>query len=107
MALSTEELLNEFANMTVVQIADFVKNNHPEVDIKDADPVIDGDSARITSDITVKVDALGMNQTYTFKDAELVFTKEAATDWLIFPTKKWRLSTARVSESDLSGIGAQ
>src|SRR4051812_26701147 len=32
------------------QIADFVKNNHPEVNVKDTEPVVSGDTAQITSD---------------------------------------------------------
>ena len=36
MALSTEELLNEFSNMTVVQIADFVKSFEERFGVKAA-----------------------------------------------------------------------
>jgi len=86
------------------QIADIVRKNHPEVEIQNTDPVITGDSAQITSDVTVKLNVLGSEHDLTFKDAQLVFTKEAGTDWLIIPATKWRLSAARVSESDLSGL---
>ncbi len=86
------------------QIADFVKNNHPEVDIKDTDPLVSGDTAQITSDVAVKVQFLGNQQGLTFKDAQILFKKESAMDWLIFPTTKWSLSAVRVKEEDMPNI---
>ncbi|HTQ11864.1 MAG TPA: hypothetical protein VMI31_17510 [Fimbriimonadaceae bacterium] len=86
------------------QIVDIVKKSHPDVDIANTDPVITGDTAQITSDVSVKLDTLGISRTLSFKDAQFVFKKEAATEWFVIPTIKWRLSAIRVSAADVSGL---
>jgi hypothetical protein len=85
----------------VVQI---VKNNHPEVAIQDTDPMVSGDTAQISSDVSVKVTILTQTQSFTVKDAQLLFKKEDATEWLIFPTRKWRLSAIRVPPDSIPTI---
>jgi hypothetical protein len=86
------------------QIAGFVKNHHPEVDIKDTDPIVSSDTAQINSDITVKLDL--MPGGWNFKDAQIQFKKEAAMDWWIFPTSKWHLSAVRVRPEDMPNLTA-
>jgi len=89
------------------QVVDYVKNNHPDIDVKDTDPVVSGDTAQITSDVAVKVNAFGSPQSFTFKDAQMLFKKETAMDWLIIPTSKWHLSAVRVSTENLPTLPVQ
>jgi hypothetical protein len=72
------------------QVATFIKNNHPEVVVNDIDPIVSGDTAQINSDVVVKVSFLN-GAAVTFKDAQIQFKKESTTEWLIFPTERWRL----------------
>jgi hypothetical protein len=65
--------------------------------------VVSGDSAQITSDVKVKVDILG-GQELEFKNAQFLFKKEGAMDWLIIPTTKWRLAAVRVDPADLPNV---
>ncbi len=88
----------------MTDIAKFVKESHPDLTIKDNDPLVSGDTARITSDIDVKASFLGQTVNRSFKDVVLEFKKETATDWGIFPTSKWHLSAARVSEQDMASF---
>jgi hypothetical protein len=52
--------------------------------------------------VTIKVPIV--SQSMHFKDVELSFTKESAMEWLIFPTTKWRLSSAKVDPADLPAM---
>src|SRR5947209_17946641 len=61
-----ELLANNFeingVNPDIRQMADFIKRNHPEVTIPNQDPVINGDTAQITSDVAINVTAFGQSQ---------------------------------------------
>jgi hypothetical protein len=89
----------EFGNRS---IADVIKTSHPDVVIKDSDPLVSGESAQINSDMTVSGDILGTRYSKDLKDVQLLFKKEAATDYLIFPTTKWHLAAARLSPEQIA-----
>ena len=86
------------------QIAKFIRDSRPDVQIKDTDPIVSGDTAQITSDVAVSATILGQPFNQTLKDVQLLFKKESGTDWLIFPTTKWHLSAARVPDSEVTSL---
>jgi len=88
----------------MTQIAKYVRENHPDIVVKDTDPVIHDDQAEITSDVDLTINLLGSPRSFTFKDVVLVFKKEAGTDWVFFPTTRWHLSATRIREQDLPSM---
>ncbi len=84
-------------------VADFVKHSHPDIALSNSTPVIDGDTATITSDVVVTVDFLNQKQTINALGVKMVFKKEDTRDMLIFPAKKWHLSDVTVPEGAIPG----
>lgn len=87
------------------QIANFIKNSKPDVEVLKQDPVVMGDEAQITSPVKVKLDlpgGAGFNQ--TIEGVTLIFAKENATEWLFIPTKKWRLKEVRLPDNVMSQL---
>ena len=89
------------------KIAELVKNNHPVVDVKETDPIVSGDSAQITSDVSLHVSVLGQSFDRNLNDVQLLFKKETGTDWLIFPATRWRLAAARIPSDQMAGFEGQ
>lgn len=88
------------------QIVDVIRNSHPEVSVADNEPIITEDTAMITSDVSVKGSMIGgMSFNQNVKDVQLLFKKEPATEYLIFPTTKWHLSAARIPPGELQSFG--
>ncbi len=88
------------------QVADFIKNSHPDVEVADTTPVIrevDG-TAQINSSIHLKMSMLGNNVDQTIKNVTLKFQREDAKEWLIIPTKQWRLVEVAVPQESIPNI---
>lgn len=79
-------------------IANFVKNQHPEVEFLDDTPMVNGDTAQLTSDVNVTLDMFGKKE---LKDVQISFRKESTLEWLIIPSSKWHLSAVRVDPASL------
>lgn len=90
------------------QIADFIRNNKPDIEVPNTTPVIRAQegTAFITSPVRVKVSFLGQNFDQTVENVTMKFQREDAREWLIFPTKKWRLVEVSVpNEAVPAGLG--
>jgi len=81
------------------QISSWIKNSKPDIEVLTQDPVIMGDEAQITSPVKVKLSLPGGNDfDKTIEGVTLIFAKESATDWMIIPTKKWRLREVKLPD---------
>ena len=78
------------------QVADFVRNQKPDISIDYHKPQFGNDLARMTSTAKVKFGMLGFSQDIALKNITLDFKKESATDFLLLPVKKWRLVSVQV-----------
>ena len=91
------------------QIANWIRDSKPDVEVTQQDPVIIGDEAQITSPVRVKLTlpgGAGFDQ--TIQDVTLIFAKESATEWLVIPTRKWRLKEVKLPDNvmdQFSGLG--
>lgn len=88
-------------------IVNYIKNQRPDIEVTNPTPIVTGDEARITSPVRIKVSLpLGAGEhSVNVKDVVLVFHKETARQYLIFPVKKWRLAEVQAPPMALDTIG--
>ena len=90
---------------TTRQIADWIKNLKPDVVVTKPEPVILGDEAQITSPVSIKGSGMGgFSFDKTIDNVTLIFARENATEWLIIPTKKWRLKDVKLPDDIASQL---
>ena len=75
------------------EIARVVKQAKPEFVVLSPTPTITGDTAKIHSDVAVKFEFMGMTMDQTVKDVDINFAREAAVEYGIIPSSKWRISS--------------
>jgi len=83
------------------QIVRFIRDNKPNVDVKNKRAIITGDEARIVSPVELSLPIIGGR---TLKEVTMIFRKEDAMEYLVFPTRKWRLTEVRVPEGTLADL---
>jgi len=83
------------------QIARFIHDNKPDVEVKDQKALVTGDEARIVSPVELTLGPFGHR---TMNEVTLVFNKEAAREFLIVPTHRWRLVDVRVPDTALTDM---
>lgn len=96
--LSSQFEINNEAPGTRGQIAQFVRDSKPDVEVKNQEAVITGDLATIVSPVHLKVSFLGQTIDQEFPSVEITFRKEDSTRWLIVPTREWKLAEVRLRE---------
>lgn len=88
------------------QIARYIRENHPDVEVLNKKATVSGDSAFIVSPVRASIGFQGMKMSHQFDDVRLVFRREDSLEWLIFPSKKWRLvEVVAPGISELEGWG--
>lgn len=82
------------------EIADFIKRQKPEVTIERTPLTVSGDgkTAAMKAPVSVKLRLLTFEKAFTFQNVTFEFAKEEATEYLVIPTKQWRL--VRVTAGD-------
>lgn len=83
------------------QIVDFIRNQKPDVTVTNATPQISGDEARIVSPVQLDMGLLGKR---SMDNVTMIFHREDSTEFLIVPTKTWRLVEVRAPESAVSDL---
>lgn len=90
------------ANGNRSQIADFIKKNHPDLTVENKKAVISGDQAEIVSPVTIELSLLGQSRSINIPEVTMIFKKESDMEYLIIPTKKWKLAEVRLPDDSLS-----
>jgi hypothetical protein len=84
------------------QIAQYIKENQPDVTVLDKQAVITGDEAQIKSPVDLSLNFLGQKMERRIEDVTMVFRREDDRAYLIFPTKKWKLAEVHVPPESVS-----
>jgi len=86
-------------------ISNTIKDMRPDVEIERPAPTITGDSATITSPVrlSVSLPPVGMN----ISSVTIHFARENGTNWLIFPTKKWRMVRIEIPDDVVNEVRDQ
>ncbi len=103
--ISDKLTVNNERVASMSQIANWIRDSKPDVEVLKQDPVIMGDEAQITSPVRVKLSMPIGNGTafdQTISNVTMVFAKESAYDWLIIPTTKWRLKEVKIPDDVMS-----
>ncbi|MBS1707982.1 MAG: hypothetical protein JSS65_04590 [Armatimonadetes bacterium] len=74
------------------EIARVVKEAKPEIVVLSPVPTISGNDAKVHSDVAVKFEFMGMTMDQTVKDVEITFAREAAVDFGVLPSSRWRIT---------------
>ncbi|MBI1331589.1 MAG: hypothetical protein JST12_21195 [Armatimonadetes bacterium] len=85
-------------------IADYVKNQKPDIEFTTLEPQIFGDQATIESDAKVKMGFGGFTPEVTIHDAKIYLKKEDDREWFIIPKKSWKITEIRASLSELPSL---
>jgi hypothetical protein len=85
-------------------IARFIKNSKPDIQVENLDPVVSGDEATIVSPVTLTVSMLGQSMSKRVKEVTLVFKKEEDHDFLIIPSTRWKLAEVRAAEGSFADM---
>jgi hypothetical protein len=96
--LSRSFTLNGDSGFSQRDIARFIKSGKPEVVIRTPEPVISGDTAEIVSPVHVKFDYLAYKFDQDIPQVHIKLQKEAGTQFLVIPTKKWRIVSVTAPE---------
>lgn len=86
-------------------ISKTIKDMKPDVEISNPEPTISGDTATITSPVrlSVSLPPVGMD----LNQVEIHFAKEMGTKWLVFPTKKWRMTKVDIPDDVVNQVRSQ
>jgi hypothetical protein len=99
--LSDQFMINEQSPGTRVQIAKFIRDSKPEVEVLDPNPVVHGDTAEIVSPVRIQVNYFAFSADETIPDVRLQFEREEGRRFVFFPARKWRLVHVQVPEGQV------
>jgi hypothetical protein len=81
------------------EIANFVRDQKPDVKVLEPSARIIGEEGRIVSLVDLDLGILGVRR---LKEVTMIFRREEATELVFIPTTKWRLVEVRVPDSTIS-----
>ncbi len=80
------------------EVAKFIKNAQPEVEVVNAEPVIDGDEAIIESPVRVKMKVAVFTAPAFEVDAKIRFRREIGHEYLVVPVTRWRIVNVEATD---------
>ncbi|MFZ4508955.1 MAG: hypothetical protein ACOYON_14800 [Fimbriimonas sp.] len=90
--LSTKFRINNEIPASFRQIAQFIKDAKPDITVAPATPVVSGDEAKMKTSVDFRMKMGDSESKQKFDDVTLIFRKEAAREWVVIPSHKWRLA---------------
>lgn len=81
------------------QIADFVRQQKPNITVLEPQAQITGEEGRIVSPVELELFPFGKR---TLNEVTMIFRKEDATEYLVLPVTKWRLTEVRVPDTSVA-----
>jgi hypothetical protein len=90
--LSRDLTFNGAPEVAKGEIGQWVRQGRPVIEFLRRVPQVEGERARLVTDVTVTADWMGMAQGLTFEQVELVWQKETAWKWAVLPVSAWRLA---------------
>ena len=85
-------------------IANYIKNQKPDIQFAKIEPIVTGDDARIESPATVSVSILSFSKEVPIPNVIIKLKRETDREWLFIPKKKWKITEIRASIEGLPSI---
>lgn len=79
----------------------FIREQKPDLVVLDPTPKIIGEEARIVSPVELDLGILGKRN---LSQVTLIFKKEDATEYLVFPVRAWRLTEVRAPDTAVNEL---
>lgn len=92
------------ASGTGREIANYIKNSKPDIELTKIEPIVTGDDARLESPATVKVGIAMLSRTVTIPNVVVNLKKQVDREWFIIPRKSWKIVQIRADVADLSSL---
>jgi len=86
------------------QIANYIKENRPDVIVKNRHAVVSGDEAKIESSVEIELNILGQTRKVELNDVTMTFRKEDDHIYVFIPVQRWKLAEVQVPESSLNDL---
>lgn len=86
-------------------VAKFIKDAKPDIELASTEPLINGDTATIEGPATVSLSIPKMSA--ELASIKLEFQKEDSKRWLIFPAHDWKLVNVMVPEDVVNQVASQ
>jgi len=99
--LSSKFRINDQSPGTM-NIAKFIRDSKPDVDVSNMTAVVSGDTARIDSPVHVRATFLTQTFDQQIPNVTFVFQKEDAHKFLIIPTTEWHLTDIEVPNDEIN-----
>lgn len=96
--------INKQSPGTRRDIADFVRNARPDVEVLEVNPVILGNEAVVTSPVRVKFSFLGSSIDRRFDHVSIVFGKREGFQWGIVPRTEWEILRVEVPPGEIEDL---
>ncbi len=100
--LSPHFKINEENPGSSQRIGKFIRDNRPDIEVRNTEPVISGDKAEIDTSVKVTVQLLSVPLQQEIPNVKIHFQKESGLRWLVFPVKDWKIASVEAPEVDLS-----
>lgn len=94
--LSRQFQINGQTISNETEIARYIRDTRPNVEVLQPDPFIQSNVATIKSDVKLSMPGPFSAVGTTLEDVELKFQKESTMKWLIFPDRQWKLVEVKV-----------
>jgi hypothetical protein len=87
-------------------VADFVRKSKPEIVVTKPDPVVNESegTAQINSPVHLNFNFLGQKYDAEVPNVTIRFAREDSRQWLIFPSKQWRVTEVEVPQESIPNI---
>lgn len=85
-------------------IADYIKKMKPDVEFKESEPQVMGESAKLETSAKVTIGILTMTKSFDLPSTVIRFEKEESREWLIIPKKSWKIKSIEVPMESLASF---
>ena len=82
-------------------IAKFIREQKPDIDVANTTAVVSGDTARIDTPVHVKFSYLTQTFDQNVPNVTLIFQKEEGHRYIFFPDSEWHLTSVEVPNNSI------
>lgn len=101
--LSRSFEINGYQISNANEVARFIRDQKPDVEVQSTVATVEGNSAFIESPVKLSMSG-PIRYSGTIPGVRIEFAKEHATRWLVIPDRQWRLTRVEVPAESWNGV---